>query len=281
MYITSKMNFSVREYQPSAPLKQFVDCFWEGTFNLNGNENVSFRMVPNACLELIIHLDDLRCNFPGPKSLIQTPDYMLIGLFTETAEVHFTGTVPVFTIRFKPEALFSLFSLNGAEVFGRYEDVTLMPGNDFSDFCNRIRGKNDSSEMIAFAEQYLLKKLNERKSKLDYVGRAAELMREPGVTNIKEISNEVCISERQLERKFREIIGIGPKHYLRLTRINRVLKILEHGRSLNLTSVAYHCGYFDQAHFIKDFKKITGKNPALFFKQKQQFVTLPGSLNIG
>ncbi|MGM0622059.1 MAG: helix-turn-helix domain-containing protein [Bacteroidota bacterium] len=275
------MNFSVREYQPSAPLKQFVDCFWKGTFNLNGKENVSFRMIPNACLELIIHLDDLRCNFPGPKSLTQTPDYMLIGLFTETAEVHFIGTVLVFTIRLKPEALFSLFSLKGTEVFGRYEDISLMLGSDFRDFCHRIREKNDISEMISFSEQYLMSKLKERESKLDYVGKAAELMRYPGLTNIKEISNEVCISERQLERKFREIIGIGPKHYLRLTRINRVLKILEHRRSLDLTSVAYHCGYFDQAHFIKDFKKITGKNPTLFFKQKQQFITLPGEVNFG
>jgi AraC-like DNA-binding protein len=272
------MNFFVREYQQSAPLKQFVDCFWEGTFNLNDNENVSFRMVPNACLELIIHLDDLRCNFPGPESLTQTPDYMLIGLFTETAEVHFTGTVPVFTIRFKPEALFSLFSLNGAEVFGRYEDISLMLGSDFRDFCHRIREKNNTSEMIAFSEQYLMSKLKERESKLDYVGRAAEIMRDPGVTNIKEISNEVCISQRQLERKFREIIGIGPKHYLRLTRINRVLKLLEHGQSLDLTSVAYNCGYFDQAHFIKDFKKLTGKNPTLFVEQKQQFITLPGEV---
>jgi len=275
------MNFSVREYQPSAPLKQFVDCFWEGTFNLDGSENVSFRMVPNACLELIIHLDDLRCNFPGPESPVQTPDYMLIGLFTETAEVHFTGTVPVFTIRFKPEALFSLFSLSGTEVFGRYEDISLMLGSDFRDFCHRIREKKDTSEMIAFSEQYLMSKLKERESKPDYVGKAAELMRNPGLSNIKEISNEVCISERQLERKFREIIGIAPKHYLRLTRINRVLKILERGRSLDLTSIAYHCGYFDQAHFIKDFKKITGKNPSLFFKQKQQFLTLPGEVYLG
>jgi AraC-like DNA-binding protein len=274
------MNFSVREYKPSAQLAPFVDCFWNGTFNISGKETVSFQMVPNACLELIIHLDDLRCNLPGSNGWEQTPDYMLIGLLTETHEVRFKSTVPVFTIRFKPEAIFSLFALNRTEVLERYEDITLMLGSDSRDFCHRIREEKEPSKMIVRAENYLLQKLNQQKSKKNYVNKAAELMRHPGVTSIKEISDEVCISQRQLERKFKDIVGIGPKQYLRLTRINKVMRVMEQGRSLDLTSVAYHCGYFDQAHFIKDFKKITAKNPTLFFKQKQQFITLPGQVTL-
>lgn len=270
------MNFSVQEYKPSKLLRPYVDCFWRGTFNINGSETVSFEMVPNACLELIIHLDDLKCQLPGPNSWTQTPDYMLIGLFTEAREVRFSNTVPVFTIRFKPEAIFSLFNINGSEVFENYEDISLMLGKDFNEFCHRLREETDIQLMITLAENFLMHKLNQKKSARNYVNKAAELMRNTGFNNIKEISNEVCISQRQLERKFREIIGIGPKHYLRLTRINRVMRILETNRPLDLTSVAYHCGYFDQAHFIKDFKKITGKKPTLYFKEKQKFIALPG-----
>jgi len=274
------MNFSVREYKPSMLLQPFVDCYWRGKFNIKSEQTVAFDMVPNACLELIIHLDDLRCHLPGPNNWSQTPDYMLIGLFTAARQVRFPGMVPVFTIRFKPEAIFSLFNLNGSEILEKFEDISLMLDNDFRDFCHRIREEKDTETMILLTEQFLLKQLTKRKKTSDYVNKAAELMRNNDFNNIQEISAEVCISQRQLERKFRNIMGVSPKKYLRLTRINKVMHILEQNSPLDLTSVAYHCGYFDQAHFINDFKKITGKNPTVYFNEKQRFITLPAQVEI-
>lgn len=270
------MNFFVREYQPSAPLRPYVDCYWEGAFNLKAEETVSFKVVPNACLELIIHLDDLRCDFPGPDRWAQTPDYMLIGMITQVQEIRFRKTVPVFTIRFKPEALFTLFRLPGSKVLERYEDINDLLGGRLRDLCHRIREEKDVGGMIRQTETYLLQRLHERSLDWGYVNEAAEMMRRAKDLTVRDISEQVHVSQRQLERKFREIVGVSPKHYLRLTRINRVMKVLERGRPLDLTSVAYYCGYFDQAHFIKDFKRITGQNPTFYRRQRQQFIVLPG-----
>ncbi|MDF9800028.1 AraC-like DNA-binding protein [Catalinimonas alkaloidigena] len=274
------MNFSLQEYPPSALLSPFVECYWKGAFNLNAEGAVSFQMVPNACLELIIHLDDLRCNFPGTEDWVQTPDYMIIGLITQPHEIRFPSTVPVFTIRFKPEALYHLFRFNGSEIIETYEDMTLLLGNDIRDFCHQIREESQVERMIQRAENYLLKKLEKRKGEPGYVNQAAELIRNSQHINIRDISDHVCVSQRQLERKFREVVGVSPKHYLRLTRMNRVMRVLEQNRSLSLSSVAYYCGYFDQAHFIKDFKRITGLNPTFFHKERQKFIVLPGQVYI-
>lgn len=58
-------------------------------------------------------------------------------------------------------------------------------------------------------------------------------------------------------------------------RIRKVMQTLEQYQSLDLTSVAYYCGYYDQAHFIKDFKQVTGKPPSVYRQDEQQFLYLP------
>jgi len=155
-----------------------------------------------------------------------------------------------------------------------------MLGKDIRDFCYQIREEKQITGMISRAEAFLLRMLEKQEPEADLVSRAAELMRNSGEVNIREISERVNVSQRHLERKFRKALGLSPKQYLRLTRLNRVMRVLEQNRSLDLTSVAYYCGYFDQAHFIKDFKRITGQNPSVFNRERQKFIVLPGEVEL-
>ena len=271
---------TVQEYKPSLALEPFVECYTRGIFNVHSDPDASFPVVPSGCPELIIHLDDQHCNIQGNEEWIHSPDYMLIGLFTRMHTVRFPHKVPVFSIRFKPEALFSLFSLEGLDVMERYEDMTLILGPSFRDFCHRIREDLTTSAMIARTEEFLISKILPDNGQGNYVMRAAEIMRHSDISSIKQISEEVCISQRQLERKFRNLIGVSPKSYLRLLRINRVIRLLEQKQHMDLTSVAYHCGYFDQAHFIHDFQLIAGHKPSLLAKGSKQFIVHPGNYSI-
>lgn len=274
------MNFTVQEYRPMPALAPFIECFWQGTFNISAEKESWFHMVPNGCMELIIHLDDLHCTLPQGTEWNATPDYMLIGLSTCTKPIRFTGTVPVFTIRFKPEALMRLFQLPGTAFYERFEDMSLVLDKDFESFCNHLREQLSVKDRIAKAERYLLQRLNRQKRGLEYVEKAANLIRTAHDMAIEDIAENVCISKRQLERKFREAVGVSPKQYLRLSRINRVMRLLAQKQTLDLSSVAYYCGYFDQAHFIKDFKRITGQKPTLFHRERQQYIVLPGQVNM-
>jgi len=268
---------SIQEYKPSDHLKPFVECYTVGIFNLYSDPGAAFPVVPSGCLELIIHLNDQHCNIQGNEDWVHSPDYMLIGLFTRVHTVRFPHKVPVFSIRFKPEALFSLFGIEGAEVMERYEDITPLLGNSFRDFCHRIRDDNNTAAMIKLSEEFLTSKIQQNNEKRNYVQRAAEIMRYSDISSIKNISDEVCISQRQLERKFKNVIGVSPKSYLRLIRINRVIRLMEQKQQMDLTSVAYHCGYFDQAHFINDFKLIAGHKPTLLTNGSKQFIVYPGN----
>ena len=145
------------------------------------------------------------------------------------------------------------------------------PG-DFRNFCHQIKEEKNVANMIQIAEQYLLKSLQKNRIDRSYVNVAAELIRNTSGIRIEDISNRVFISQRQLEREFKNKVGISPKHYLRITRINEIICFLKANPVTDLVSVAYHFGYYDQAHFINDFKRITGKIPSMFIKTKAQII---------
>lgn len=270
------MSILIHEYQPCESLKPFVELYWEGSFNTNESGQMSLQMIPNGCLELIIHLNDLHCDLNKDDTWSQTPDYMILGMCTQPHEVQFQGYVNVFAIRFKPEGLYNIFGLPVAMFKDSYEDMSLVLGHKFRDFSHRVKEEKGVAAMINRTEQYLLSCLRGTKIDFGYINLAADLIRKTKGIRIEDLPGKVYISQRQLEREFKDKVGISPKHYLRITRINEVLRLLDTNQEMDLTRVAYYCGYFDQAHFINDFKSMTGKNPSIFIKEREQFIANPG-----
>jgi len=266
------MSIFVKEYKPCNSLMPFVELYWEGSFNADATGQISLQMIPNGCLELIIHLNDLHCDLNKDDIWSQSPDYMILGLHTKPYEVQFQNLVKVFAVRFKPEGLYNVFGLPVSMFKDSYEDMTLVMGHKFRDFSHRVKEEKSVAAMIARTEIYLLNCLHGNKIDLSYVNLAADLIRKTKGIRIDELPDKLFISQRQLEREFKDKVGISPKHYLRITRINEVLRLLDDNHEMDLTSVAYYCGYFDQAHFINDFKSITGRKPSIFIRDRDQFM---------
>ena len=86
-----------------------------------------------------------------------------------------------------------------------------------------------------------------------------------GKTTIENLASETCLSRKQFERKFSELIGITPKQYLKTIRLQYSLYLKSRNDKLNITDIAYEVGYYDQAHFINEFKLQTGFTPKQYF----------------
>ena len=110
-----------------------------------------------------------------------------------------------------------------------------------------------------------MNKLND-KTTIDNIVKTTidALLLTQGSAQIKTILKEDLSKRRQLERKFKKQIGISPKQLGKVIRLQTALKILLNDEAENLTSIAYKSEYYDQAHFIKDFKEFTGINPKEF-----------------
>ncbi|RZM11412.1 MAG: AraC family transcriptional regulator, partial [Pedobacter sp.] len=93
-----------------------------------------------------------------------------------------------------------------------------------------------------------------------------QVQRTNGNLSVGQISSHLGLSQRQLSRKFQQNVGLSPKEYLRISRFIHSLKYLNHYPDYSLTEIALRCGYYDQAHFIRDYKEFTGFSPGMLLK---------------
>jgi methylphosphotriester-DNA--protein-cysteine methyltransferase len=114
-----------------------------------------------------------------------------------------------------------------------------------------------------------MKRLPTKPNALPYIPKAInKIMNSGGSVSVGELTDEFGVSERQMERKFLERVGLTPKLLARIARINHVFKLLKMYPQFSWLDVIYTCGYFDQAHFIRDFKNLAGETPTQFFARK-------------
>jgi transcriptional regulator GlxA family with amidase domain len=87
--------------------------------------------------------------------------------------------------------------------------------------------------------------------------------------NIFNFADNYCLSLRQFQRRFKELSGFPPKLYARIIRFGAAMQ--RYGNNFrSLTDIAYECGYYDQSHFIHDFKEFSGYHPKQYFSGRTE-----------
>ena len=267
------MRVQLQEYRPIPALQPYVQRFWAGRFEGHGACGagcLAQRVVPNGFLEIIIHLTDHHCDLPGSAGWGQSPDYTLIGVQSEPYEVRFTSEVEVFGIRFKPAGFHTLFEVPLSELVNTHEDLVAVLGARFRTFAARLRAEPDTEGRLEAAERYLGRAAERRA--VTYLNRAEELIRASGGRlRVADVADRLCISRRQLERAFQHTLGMSPKQYARIARLNLVQSLFQEGRYRGLADVAYRAGYADQSHFNREFKRLVGEPPTRYLARQSAY----------
>jgi AraC-like DNA-binding protein len=169
-----------------------------------------------------------------------------------------------------------VFSETGAATFFRYsmhelfcrcyslDDLT--SGWRKDNIAVRLREAKTDTDRIRVIEEALMSRLN-RKVNDELIASAVELIKQyAGNIKITVLTEKLNISLSQLEKRFRRIVGASPKKFASIVRLRNVIYIASNETSM--TRLGLEAGYFDQAHFIKDFKSFTGVTPERYFKRK-------------
>jgi transcriptional regulator GlxA family with amidase domain len=138
-------------------------------------------------------------------------------------------------------------------------------GRQSTELVEKILAANTSVEKARITASFFEDRLREPKNKFRGIGYAvACIHRTKGQVEVKSLVQLSCLSARQFERNFKELTGFSAQTYLRIVRFERALHgFTATGRSL--TEFALACGYYDQAHFNRDFKVFTGLTPHQYF----------------
>jgi AraC-like DNA-binding protein len=120
-------------------------------------------------------------------------------------------------------------------------------------------------ERINIVEQFLLLQLTEKQEDKMVTEAVRQIYEAKGKLKMKQLADFLYISQSPFEKRFRKIVGTSPKKFASIIRFNHILTHLQKGNSLDQS---YENDYFDQAHFIKDFKHFTGETPEQFLKTR-------------
>jgi len=191
----------------------------------------------------------------------------VIGQITQPLTMKAKGRGRSFGIWFWPHtfSLFSGFSVN------ELNDKAIALGNIFSqrfiDFVKNSMYENDIESLVRETNSCLSKKLRVPSNliKERITAHAVRyIVNEKANSNLDKLVTDCNISNRYLQKMFLERIGVSPKFFIRITRFQHALQHLAKYRTVSLTDLAYQAGYYDQAHFIREFKEFTGTSPSQF-----------------
>lgn len=267
------MNIVFTEHKPDAVLAPFVQAFWFGDFNIAAEGNFEQSVVPNGCIELIIHLTRGHCALTRDQQVWhRTPPYTLLGMHTHTYKVRFSSRVNVFGIRFYPDGIRSIFGISPVEFLRTYEDGLDVLGAGIDDFCRRVSEASSDQQRLILARSFIKTQLARNFRPWDYTHQAMKTIRElAGLTAYGDLTAQIAISERQLQREFKQQYGITVGDYMRLARMNAIYQYMQTGAG-NLTKLSNELEFFDQAHFIREFKSHVGTTPGRFARNRDQFI---------
>lgn len=117
-------------------------------------------------------------------------------------------------------------------------------------------------QRIKIVEQFLLSQLKDIQTDKLIVEAVKLIYQSKGTIRINELNEKLFISQSPFEKRFRKVVGTSPKKFASIVRFNAVIDNLNESKTL--TEICYENNFFDQAHFIKDFKQFTGDTPENF-----------------
>jgi AraC-like DNA-binding protein len=255
------------EYRPHAILQDTVKCLWihEGTYSADQIQAIT----PDGCVELIF-------NFGSPYRLLATtppralPRAVVVGFQKQTIPISVEGTVKVVAARLFAWGALALLQ----EEIGALTGAVTALGAGWDTLQERLacqvrHGHYEQASKIL--EDFLLQKTLTRACDLTLVQTAAQLLYQSGgQCRIEEVAAYCQASVRQLERGFRRVIGASPKFFARTLRFEQAQRCLLFDPETDLTRLAQRCGYFDQAHFIKEFRAFTSHTPSQYARQTRR-----------
>jgi AraC-like DNA-binding protein len=225
---------------------------------------MNFRIFSDGNPGIVFHLKDPLLQYNQLHTFAsKQPGSFVYGQITHYNDITSTGELAMLIIVLQPNALLTLLGLHAYELNNNTVPLKDLFGQDALDLEDRIANATNLPAAAAIAEQFLLKKIASTNKIANITGRAINIIHaNKGIISIKNLLNAMPVTERQLERKFNEEVGISAKKFIDAVKFQNYLKQLQKLSSIKeLSSLSYACGYYDQAHLNNFFRKHTGITP--------------------
>jgi len=243
------MALEYQEYAPSAPLQPFVECLW----SVKAGESVPAYVVPpDGCVDLVYS---------------ERAGLVAVGTMTTRQTMVLPAGEEVVGIRFRPGLGRSFLHVPPGQLTDLLVPVEDLWGRAGRELSRQLEDASSVIERVAL----LAGAARATQTQVNVLHQAiGALVATEGEADLDGIASQANLSPRQFRRRCQEEAGLSPKHLCRVLRFRRALRILDSGAIWNAADLAAECGYYDQAHFIRDFREFQGCTPGEYAASRQQ-----------
>ena len=257
-------------YTPHILLQEFVNCIMVIHAEVGeGTAPVIYPPTPQCSLFFYIN-DQIKMKQQGAGAFKLQSRSVFVGQQITSVALDINKSHKAVRVGFHPGGLHRLLGISMNEMIDGHFDAEDVLGNEIRRVNERLQEAKSFDEINLVIENFLLQKINCLKRSLPFDMAMLELLRLNGNVTIENLAALACLSLRQFERISKERIGLSPKLYARLIRFSKAYRLRESFPHLSWTKIAYECGYFDQMHFIRDFKEFAGMPPGAIEKELVQ-----------
>lgn len=247
-----KGKFQLFRYAPAPELADYVEHYWIVEWDLRGQDPYVTETLPHPSVHVVFER--------GQSEVVG----VMRGKFSRRLE----GAGRVFGIKFRPGGFHPFVNLPVSS----FTDHTFRVHEVFGEEAGRLEGEilslADHAAMVASAERFLRGRMPEPDEVARLIAEIVySIMADRAITKVENLAARLGVSARSLQRTFSRYVGVSPKWVIQRYRLHEAAEQLsEAGPEVDWAKLALDLGYFDQAHFIKDFKAIVGESPAEYVR---------------
>jgi len=260
-----------QKISPSPRLQKYVRGYYTLEHMPDLNAPFEIKSSANPTYALVFNYGDRYRLFNHTVSGETLPTCFLSGISLSNYTLKFDGSVGCCGILLQGTAFQNLFPTPPTEeILNRRIDLRLILGEKATEVSEQIMAADSDQKRVAILENLMLSFVENTNHPLNPIDLAAnKIIRERGMLSMDRLADEVCMSPRQLRRKFKTQVGVGPKTYARLKRFNYVTNCLSRDSCLSWKEFVNAGGFYDQSHFIKEFVEFSGENPSGFIHRSR------------
>ncbi len=251
--------------KPSDFLAPYIKQYWV-LEAADSDDEVCERVIPTGNIEWMFHfrkpfvVKNNSLKVPQPQSLAS-------GISSNYFDVSTQGEAGVIAVTFYPCAASHFLRFPLSEIEDSSVNLLDIYNRPMKEVEEQLGSSFLLEERIRFIENFLIKCFKPSKDNdLLLLKKGIALINQSkGQIKASDLSKSLLLTNKSLERKFSQYLGKTPKQFIRIVRFQGIIQHFSNSGNKPLTQLSYDNGYFDQAHFIKDFKSLSGYSPGEFF----------------
>ncbi|RKP48087.1 AraC family transcriptional regulator [Cohnella endophytica] len=248
-----KMKYKLSRYDPAERLRTFVQHYWVVEWDLRGQEPYRQTVLSHPNVNLVIERGNTR----------------IYGIWEKTSTQVLQGKGRVFAVKFNPGGFYPFWRKPLSNLTRQSLAIEDVFGTEALTLEEDILSRDDVGSQVERMNRFLLERLPEQPDdNVELLNEiVATLVSDHGILRVEQLASRFSLGARTIQRLFDKYVGVSPKGVIQRFRLHEVTERIEKGENVDWVQLSHDMGYYDQAHFIRDFKAIMDKSPEEYVRE--------------